>query len=97
MKTAVDRDLVFIAANVLFEHVVPRARSGSAEDIAAAAREVDIPLGGSILGYGTRFNARGDNERAFAALLQWQDGVRQTVFPDLVATAAPRLSPLTRT
>jgi branched-chain amino acid transport system substrate-binding protein len=96
VKTAVDRDLVFIAANVLFEHVLPNARSSAPADIASAARKVDIPLGGSILGYGTRFSAGGENERAFAALLQWQDGVRETVYPDLVATAAPRLAPLPR-
>jgi len=93
-KTAVDRDLVFIAATVLFQHVLPNARSSAAEDIRAAALAVDIPLGGTILAYGTKLLPHGDNERAFAALMQWQGGERRTVHPDLVATAEPRLAPL---
>jgi len=95
-KTAVDRDLVFIATYVLAAELLPRAAGRTAEALRAAARAVDIPLGGTILGYGVRFDPRGDNERAFAAIFQWQDGRRHIVDPAVVATAAPRLAPLPR-
>ena len=88
-RTAVDRDLTVIAVDVLLERVLPNARSWHFDDIREAALAVDIPLGGTLLGYGVKLNARGDNEHTFAAIMQWQYGKLETVWPQLIATADP--------
>lgn len=89
VRTAVDRDLVVIALTVLLRDVLPAAASWSLEDLRAAALAVDIPLGGTVLGYGVRFTPQGDNSRSFAAIMQWQGNRMETVYPDLIASAPP--------
>src|SRR6266481_2808840 len=68
---------------ILLNDVLPRAiqKHGgwSAEALAAAARETDIPEGGTMQGYGVKFAGegnpmRGQNERAIAAVYQVVDG-----------------------
>lgn len=88
-RTAVDRDLTVIAVDVLLQLVLPNARSWDFDEIRKAALAVDIPLGGTLLGYGVKLTPRGDNERTFAAIMQWQHGKLETVWPELIATAAP--------
>src|SRR6266566_1058420 len=75
---------------VLLNDVLPRAilKHGgwSAEALAAAARETDIPEGGTMQGYGVKFAGegnpmRGQNERAIAAVYQVVDGQFRHVWP----------------
>ncbi len=87
--TSVDRDLVVLALQVLLRDVLAQARSWDLAELRRAALAVDIPLGDTILGYGVRFTERGDNERSFPAIMQWQHGRLETVSPDLIATARP--------
>ena len=85
---------------VLFNDVLPRAiqkHGGFGPDaLAMAARETDIPEGGTMQGYGVKFHPpghpmAGQNERAIAAVFQIQDGQLKHVFPPVVAGAPPIL------
>jgi branched-chain amino acid transport system substrate-binding protein len=85
---------------ILFNDVLPRAiqKHGGfgPEALARAARETDIPEGGTMQGYGVKFypaghRFAGQNERAFPAVFQVIEGKFALVFPKTVATAAPVL------
>jgi branched-chain amino acid transport system substrate-binding protein len=88
---------------ILLNDVLPRAiqKHGgwSAEALAKAARETDIPEGGTMQGYGVKFLGegnpmRGQNERAIAAVYQVVDGQFRHVWPKVIATPnAPVLLP----
>jgi branched-chain amino acid transport system substrate-binding protein len=84
--------------------VVPRAiqKHGgwSPDALARAARETDIPEGGTMQGYGVKFHPpghpmAGQNMRAIAAVYQVIDGELKHVYPPVVAsvTAPPVLLP----
>jgi branched-chain amino acid transport system substrate-binding protein len=83
---------------VLLNDVLPRAiqKHGglSADALAKAARETDIPEGGTMQGYGVKFlgegNAlRGQNERAIAAVYQVVEGQFRHVWPKVIASPNP--------
>jgi branched-chain amino acid transport system substrate-binding protein len=80
---------------VLLNDVVPRAieKHGgwSPEALAQAARETDIPEGGTMQGYGVKFDPpgnpmRGQNGRAFVAVYQVIDGQLKHVYPPIIAS-----------
>jgi len=81
---------------ILLNDVLPRAiqkHGGFGPDaLAKAARETDIPEGGTMQGYGVKFHPpghrfAGQNERAFPAVFQVIEGTFQLVYPKTVATA----------
>ena len=82
---------------ILLNDVLPRAiqKHGgwNAEALAQAARETDIPEGGTMQGYGVKFlnegPMRGQNERAIAAVYQVVDGQFRHVWPAVIATPNP--------
>src|SRR5499425_3051755 len=83
---------------ILLNDVLPRAiqkHGGWTPDaLAAAARETDIPEGGTMQGYGVQFAGegnpmRGQNERAIAAVYQVVDGQFRHVWPPVIATPNP--------
>ncbi len=85
---------------VLLNDVLPRAiqkHGGWTPDaIAKAARETDIPEGGTMMGYGVKFyppghQFAGQNERAFPVIFQVIEGKLELVYPKTVATASPIL------
>ena len=85
---------------ILLNDVLPRAiqKHGgwSPEALAKAARETDIPEGGTMQGYGVKFfpsghPMAGQNERAFPAVFQVVEGKFELVFPKTVQTANPIL------
>ena len=85
---------------ILLNDVLPRAiqKHGgwSAEALAKAARETDIPEGGTMQGYGVKFHPAGhamagQNERAFPAVFQIVEGKFEIVYPRTVQTANPIL------
>ena len=88
-STAVDRDLSVLALETLIADVLPRVESWGVDNVRNAALALDLPLGDNLLGYGMKFDELGNNERSFAAILQWQGGKLETVDPPLIATAAP--------
>jgi len=85
---------------VLLNDVLPRAiqkHGGFTPDaLAMAARETDIPEGGTMQGYGVKFFApgtpmAGQNERAFPVVFQAIEGKFEVVYPKTVQTAPPVL------
>jgi len=85
---------------ILLNDVVPRAITkygGFGPDaLAKAARDTDIPEGGTMQGYGVKFNPpghrfAGQNERSFPAVFEIIEGKFELVFPKTVATAQPIL------
>jgi branched-chain amino acid transport system substrate-binding protein len=83
---------------VFLSDVLPRAikqHGGvSAEALQKAAMATDIPIGGTLQGYGVKFfppghEMRGQNERAFPVVMQYVGGETKVVFPKEVATQAP--------
>jgi len=85
---------------ILLSDVLPRAiqkHGGWTPDaLAAAARETDIPEGGTMQGYGVKFfppgsPMAGQNERAFPAVYQVQDGKFVLVYPKTFASTLPVL------
>ncbi|HEV8533822.1 MAG TPA: ABC transporter substrate-binding protein [Methylomirabilota bacterium] len=85
---------------ILLNDVVPRAITKyggwTPEALAKAARDTDIPEGGTMQGYGVKFNLpghrfAGQNERAFPAVFEIIEGKFELVFPKTVATAQPIL------
>jgi branched-chain amino acid transport system substrate-binding protein len=82
---------------VLLNDVLPRAitkHGGINPDaLAKAARETDIPEGGTMQGYGVKFHGeghpmRGQNMRALAAVFQVVEGDFKHVYPPVVASLA---------
>jgi branched-chain amino acid transport system substrate-binding protein len=82
---------------VLLNDVVPRAiqKHGglSADALAKAARETDIAEGGTMQGYGVKFNPAGNpmagqNGRAFVAVYQVMDGELKHVYPPIIASVS---------
>ena len=80
---------------VLLNDVLPRAigRHGGfgPEALAKAARETDIPEGGTMQGYGVKFHPvehamAGQNMRAIAAVYQVVDGELKHVYPPVIAS-----------
>jgi branched-chain amino acid transport system substrate-binding protein len=85
---------------ILFNDVLPRAieKHGgwSPDALAKAARETDIPEGGTMQGYGVKFyppghRFAGQNERAYPAVFQVIEGKFALVYPKTIATAQPIL------
>ena len=85
---------------ILLNDVVPRAIAkygGFGPDaLAKAARDTDIPEGGTMQGYGVKFyppghRFAGQNERSFPAVFQIIESKFELVYPKTVATAAPLL------
>ena len=91
---------------ILLNDVLPRAiqkHGGFGPDaLAKAARETDIPEGGTMQGYGVKFFRRGQsacagqNERAIAAVYQIVEGQFQHVWPKVIATPTPPVLPCRR-
>ena len=80
---------------VLLNDVLPRAigKHGGfgPEALAKAARETDIPEGGTMQGYGVKFHPvehamAGQNMRAIAAVYQVVDGELKHVYPPVIAS-----------
>jgi branched-chain amino acid transport system substrate-binding protein len=85
---------------ILLNDVLPRAiqqHGGVTPDaLARAARETDIPEGGTMQGYGVKFHPpghpmAGQNARAIAAVFQVQEGRLTPVYPPVVASGPPIL------
>jgi branched-chain amino acid transport system substrate-binding protein len=77
----------------LFRHVLPRARGLSSEAVAAAARDVRLPVGSLPSGSGLRFappgQARaGENVNAISVIWEWVSlNTRAIVWPPSMATS----------
>ncbi len=85
---------------IFFTDVLPRAikKHGGygPEALRKAALETDIPVGGTIQGYGVKFfppgnEMAGQNERSSPVVMQYQGGHTKIVWPTAIKTADPIL------
>jgi branched-chain amino acid transport system substrate-binding protein len=85
---------------ILLQHVMPIAiqkfGGTDAEAIRKAALEVDIPVGGTIQGYGVKFFGpgtamAGQNERSSPVVMQYTAKTTEVVWPSPIRTADPVL------
>ena len=88
-----------------FDTVLPRAikKYGgiNTEALRKAAAETDIPVGGTLMGYGVKFQPQGadmsgQNERAFPVVVQYIDGKAKIAWPKPLQTVDP-IMPLPKT
>jgi branched-chain amino acid transport system substrate-binding protein len=88
----------FLGTSVLFKHVLPTAGTDP-EKVRQAALAVDVPLGGTINGWGVKFKRpdspdAGQNERVFSCVWQYQERKPTIVWPENLARAKPVMVPL---
>ena len=90
----------FNQAWIFFTDVLPRAikKHGGfdPEALRKAALETDIPAGGTIQGYGVKFNPpghkmAGQNERSSPVVMMYVGGQTKVVWPAAIKTADPVL------
>jgi branched-chain amino acid transport system substrate-binding protein len=74
----------FVGMKILFE-AVAAAGSTDYEKVIKAAAAMDKPFGSYETGYGAKFDATMQNERALPVVAQWQDGRVRAVYPDAAA------------
>ena len=82
---------------IFLEHVLKpavREGGGSIDALRRAALAVDIPVGGTIQGYGVKFHPpghemAGQNERSIAVVMQFEDGRSRVVWPTAISGGPP--------
>jgi len=81
---------------MLFEVLKKTGGDLSPEKVRAAALSLDIPVGGTLNGWGVKFQDNGQNaaDRVQHYIVQWQDGKQVTVWPERFAVAPMRYVPL---
>jgi len=78
----------FAGAWGLFHYVLPAASAMTPDAIAAAARAVDVPMGGMPNGAGLRFPSGVENQRATSVIWEWvKPATREVVWPRTFATS----------
>lgn len=75
-------EAVFMGTYALLHDVLPNAKSMSRDDIREAALKTKLPL--TTLGFGLDLGEDGQNNAAFAAINQWQDGKTKIVYPESI-------------
>lgn len=76
----------------IFLDAMESSESLDADAIRASVSKIDIPVGQTAAGIGAKFAANGQNERASTAIMQWQDGVLKTVYPESAAVTKARFT-----
>ncbi len=72
----------FVGMHLLLTEVLPRSGGMDPDEIMAAAKDLDVPEGQLINGWGARFGEDGQNEGAFPSVMQLQGGRLYTVSPE---------------
>jgi branched-chain amino acid transport system substrate-binding protein len=89
----------FVGTYLLLANVLAVTRSTEPAKVREAALALDIPEGGTALGWGVKFAGPGDemqgqNLRAFPVAQQWQDGKLVVVYPAKARTVEATMVPL---
>lgn len=81
----------YVGAKVFLD-AMEKSQSLEGDAIRASVASVDIPVGATAAGIGAKFGENGQNQRANTAIMQWQDGVLKTVYPEAAAVTKARFS-----
>lgn len=68
-----------------FIDAMNKAKSLDRDDIRTAVMALDEPFGSQATGYGAKYAANGQNERARMIIMQWQDGELKAIYPESLA------------
>ncbi len=76
----------FTGAWILYTQIIPKAGSLDPDAIRKAAYQVDIPEGGTHMGWGVKYAPeghamQGTNLKSFSVMMQWQGGLNYSVWP----------------
>lgn len=91
---AVQESLGFVVGMGLIRDVIGKSASLSAADLREAALKADVPTGSYINGWGMKFDEKGQNQRAFGSVVQWQDLRMVPVYPKASKLKEPIMVPL---
>jgi branched-chain amino acid transport system substrate-binding protein len=94
VEPAVQESLGFVVGMSLIGDVIAKATSDSAADLRAAALKADVPAGAYINGWGLKFDEKGQNQRAFGSVVQWQQERMASVYPVANKVKEPIAVPL---
>lgn len=86
--------LAFSSAYVLFRDVLQKTGTTDSDKVRQQALALDLPVGATPVGWGIKFGEDGQNIRAQMAVMQWQKGRLNVVYPEKFAVAKPILIPL---
>lgn len=81
----------YVGALAILE-AIKKGGGTSPDQILSEVNAIDIPDGGTAAGYGVKFDANNQNERAKMMGMQWQDGKLVTIYPAAAAVAPLRLN-----
>ncbi len=81
----------YVGAKVILE-ALGKASDLEPDTIVDTVKAIDIEAGVTAAGYGFKFGADNQNERAELMGMQWQDGKLVTVFPDSAAMTPIKLA-----
>jgi len=89
----------FTGAWIFYKYVLAKTGSMDTETLRKAISQVDIPMGGTHMGWGVKFQGEkdpepGQNTRAFAVMNQWQNAMYNAVWPQKYAETKTILVPL---
>jgi branched-chain amino acid transport system substrate-binding protein len=82
----------FMGAQTVFEILAKTGGDTSAKAFGAAAASFKVAEGTTPTGWGVSFDKNGQNTAASPYVMQWRDGVLETVWPESVATMKPLLA-----
>lgn len=91
---AVQESLGFVVGMSLLRDVIGKAASTQAPALREAALKADVPAGAYINGWGMKFDEKGQNQRAFGSVVQWQEQRMIPVFPQASKLKEPIMVPL---
>ncbi len=87
-------EILFAGTWVLLNDVLPNAASMSADDIAAAARAINLDE--TTMGWGVEFGENGQNTIAIPAISQWQEGATRSIWPEKYKVSEVKYIPLNK-
>ncbi len=87
-------EVLFAGTWVLLNDVLPNAKSMNVDDIAEAAREINLDE--TTMGWGVKFNEKGQNEIAIPAISQWQNGSTIAIWPEAYKRSEIEFLPLNK-
>jgi branched-chain amino acid transport system substrate-binding protein len=82
----------FMGAQTVFDILAKTDGDTSAKAFGAAAAKYKVKAGTTPTGWGVDFDAKGQNTAANTYVMQWRNGVLETVWPKSVATMTPVLA-----
>ncbi|ACL58654.1 ABC transporter substrate-binding protein [Methylobacterium nodulans] len=80
----------YVGAKVILE-ALNKTKGFTPDTITKAMKEIDVKPGVTAVGYGIKFGANNQNERAAMMGMQWQNGKLVTVYPDEAAVSPMQL------